>query len=142
MAACVSVCDYECVLEGLERGVLSVLSHTEKIKVLMARASSNGTLSCVCACVHVCMRACVCLCVRPQSCIQIVSYSWPHYIQAWSFFLFTAPSFSTYMWASIHIHWLFSGCRAARISPKCGDSLFPAPHPTCSSSYHTAVKVF
>lgn len=49
LAACVCVmCDYECVLAGMERGVLSVLSHTKKIKVLMARASSNGTLSCVC----------------------------------------------------------------------------------------------
>lgn len=67
MAACVSVCDYECVLEGLERGVLSVLSHTEKIKVLMARASSNGTLSCVCACVHVCM----CACVRVYVCVRV-----------------------------------------------------------------------
>lgn len=37
LAACVLVCDYVCVC--VERGVLSVMSHTEKIKVLMAWAS-------------------------------------------------------------------------------------------------------
>lgn len=114
------------VPEGQGRGILSVLSHTEKIKVLMAQASSNGTLIRVCTCVH----------VHYRSCIQIASYSWLHYIQAWSFFLFTAPSISTYnMWTSIHMHRLFPGCRAARISHECGDSFLPAPHPTYSPSY-------
>lgn len=40
-----------------ERRVLSVLSHTRKIKVLMAWASSNGT-------------PCMCVCTHQQSCIQ------------------------------------------------------------------------
>lgn len=36
---------------------MSVLSHTEQIKVLMAQAASNGTLNFVCVRVHVYVRA-------------------------------------------------------------------------------------
>lgn len=122
-----AVCDYERLCRRARgRGILSVLSHTEKIKVLMAQASSNGTLIHVCTCVR----------MHYRSCIQIVSFSWLHYIQARSFFLFAAPAFSTYnMWTSIHMHRLFPGCRAARVSHERGDALLPTPHPTYSPSY-------
>lgn len=92
-----------------EGSLVSAVTHTKKIKLLMAWVSSNGTLSCfmcVCACInkaafkasliHGCITA-----FRPGLSLS---------------FLFTAPSLCPYMWASIHLRLLFPGCRAAPIS--------------------------
>ena len=91
---CVGVwlCVCVCVCVCAERGVLSVMSHTEKIKVLMAWASSNGTLSCA---VHA--RACVRVYAYQQSCIQNVSYLFAAALRRWgpvflSFYLQLPPS--------------------------------------------------
>lgn len=119
-----------------------MMSHTEKIKVLMAWASSNGTLSCA---VHVRARVCGCMHINKAAFKASLIYSRLHYgIQGpvfLSFYLQLPPSPLRTCGHLFTCTYCFPGCRAARIGPMRGDSVSPAPHPTHITPEHTAVKV-